>query len=251
MASSDGASRSPSLDPPNSVALPWMRDQPHAETSTWQHTTLTRETRPCPRRDLNPQSQQPRGHWNRQNTSLTITDHRRREQMSLPERHTNTRTGRERFIPYVFYKLGSLLLSILFSIPALCQYDLLLYFSSLNSYLYSAWDESEQKAICCCENIPLCGPQQRVKRTLRITHHSLHALSLKETRRHKCSAFGVSVYIVLNSGCISDLCFHLLTIKIHNFYRYMDDSMLFWVRTEFGLLLLTNTKIKLILILIY
>jgi hypothetical protein len=120
MASSDGASWSPSLDTPNSVGLPWMRDQPHAENSTWEHTTLTRETRPCPRRDLNPQSQQPRGNRNGQNTSLTITDHRRREQMSLPERHANTRTWRARFILYVFYNVGSLLFSILFSIPTLC-----------------------------------------------------------------------------------------------------------------------------------
>jgi hypothetical protein len=65
MASSDGASRSHSLNTPNSVGLPWMRDQPHAENSTWQHTTLTRETRPCPQRDSNPKSQQPCGHWNR------------------------------------------------------------------------------------------------------------------------------------------------------------------------------------------
>jgi hypothetical protein len=32
-------------------------------------------------------------------------------------------------------------------------------------------------------------------------------LSLKETRRHKCSVFGVSNCTFLNSGCISDLCF--------------------------------------------
>jgi len=33
-------------------------DQPNTETSTWQHTTLSRERHPCPRRDSNPQSQQ-------------------------------------------------------------------------------------------------------------------------------------------------------------------------------------------------
>jgi hypothetical protein len=115
----------------------------------------------------------------------------------------------------------------IFTSSTLCQDDLSLYLSNLNSYLFSAWDESEQKPTCCCENIQFCGPQQRIKRTLWIAHHALHALSLKETRRHKCSAFLVTSCIVLNSGCISDLCFHLLTIKIHYIYRYVDDSMLF------------------------
>jgi len=32
-------------------------DQPEAQTSTWQHTTLTRQWHPCLRRDSNPQSQ--------------------------------------------------------------------------------------------------------------------------------------------------------------------------------------------------
>ena len=45
-------------DTPQSVALPWMSDQPDAETSTWQHTTLTTDRLPCPRRDSNPQFQQ-------------------------------------------------------------------------------------------------------------------------------------------------------------------------------------------------
>jgi hypothetical protein len=35
--------------------------QPHAETSTWQHVTLIRDRRPCPRRNSNPKSQQPSG----------------------------------------------------------------------------------------------------------------------------------------------------------------------------------------------
>jgi len=34
------------------------RRQPEAETSTWQHTTLTTERHPCPRRDSKPQPQQ-------------------------------------------------------------------------------------------------------------------------------------------------------------------------------------------------
>jgi hypothetical protein len=43
---------------PHSVGLLWTSDQPHAETPTWQHTALTRDRHPCPRRDSNPQSQQ-------------------------------------------------------------------------------------------------------------------------------------------------------------------------------------------------
>ena len=37
------ASRSHS-DTPHSVGLLWTSDQPNAETSTWQHTTLTRDS---------------------------------------------------------------------------------------------------------------------------------------------------------------------------------------------------------------
>ena len=42
----------------HSVELLWTSDEPVAETSTWQHTTPTRERHPCPRWDSNPQSQQ-------------------------------------------------------------------------------------------------------------------------------------------------------------------------------------------------
>jgi hypothetical protein len=54
------ASRSQS-DSPQSVGLLWTNNQPDAETSTWPHTTLTRDRHPCPRRDSNPQSQQGSG----------------------------------------------------------------------------------------------------------------------------------------------------------------------------------------------
>jgi hypothetical protein len=37
------------------VGLLWASDQSVAETSTWQHTTLTKDRHPCPRRDSNPQ----------------------------------------------------------------------------------------------------------------------------------------------------------------------------------------------------
>jgi hypothetical protein len=54
-------SRSHTLDTPHSVGLLWTSDQPDAETSTLQHTTLTRDSHPCHRRDSNPKSQQQSG----------------------------------------------------------------------------------------------------------------------------------------------------------------------------------------------
>ena len=47
-------------DAPQSVGLLWTSDQPVAETSTQQHTTLTTDRHPYPRWDSNPQSQQAR-----------------------------------------------------------------------------------------------------------------------------------------------------------------------------------------------
>jgi len=44
-----------------SVGLLWTSDQPVAETSTWQHTTLTTDRHSCHMRDLNLQSQQESG----------------------------------------------------------------------------------------------------------------------------------------------------------------------------------------------
>jgi hypothetical protein len=54
------ASRSHS-DKPHSVELLRTSDQPDAETSTWQHTTFTRDRHPSPRLDSNPQFQQMSG----------------------------------------------------------------------------------------------------------------------------------------------------------------------------------------------
>ena len=48
-------------DTPHSVGLLWTSDRPVAETSTCQHTTLTRQKYPCPQRDSNPQTQQVSG----------------------------------------------------------------------------------------------------------------------------------------------------------------------------------------------
>ena len=42
---------------PEWLGLLWTSDQPDAENSIWQHTTLTRDKYPCSRRDSNPQSQ--------------------------------------------------------------------------------------------------------------------------------------------------------------------------------------------------
>ena len=40
-----------------SVRLLWTKDRPVAETTPWQHTTLTRDRHPCHQRCSNPQSQ--------------------------------------------------------------------------------------------------------------------------------------------------------------------------------------------------
>ena len=45
-------------DAAQSVGLLWTSDQLVAETSTWQHTTLTTDKYPCPRWDSSPRSQQ-------------------------------------------------------------------------------------------------------------------------------------------------------------------------------------------------
>jgi len=45
----------------HSVGLLWTSDQPVAVTSTWRHTTLTRDRPTWPRRHSNPQFQQARG----------------------------------------------------------------------------------------------------------------------------------------------------------------------------------------------
>jgi hypothetical protein len=50
------------------AGLLWTDDRPNTETSTWQHTTLTRDRHPCPRQNLHPQTQQMGGRrptpWN-------------------------------------------------------------------------------------------------------------------------------------------------------------------------------------------
>jgi len=43
---------------PHSVGLLWTSDQPVAETSTWQHTALTRKRHVWSRRNSSPQPQQ-------------------------------------------------------------------------------------------------------------------------------------------------------------------------------------------------
>jgi len=48
-------------DTPHSAGLLWTSDQVVAETSSWQHTTLTRDRHPCRLLDSNPQTQQAGG----------------------------------------------------------------------------------------------------------------------------------------------------------------------------------------------
>ena len=48
-------------DAQQSVGLLWTSDQLVAETSTWQHTTLTTDKYPCPQWEMNPRSQQASG----------------------------------------------------------------------------------------------------------------------------------------------------------------------------------------------
>jgi hypothetical protein len=48
-------------DAPHSIGLLWTSDQTVAETSTWQHTTLTTDKHPCHRWDSNSRSQQASG----------------------------------------------------------------------------------------------------------------------------------------------------------------------------------------------
>jgi hypothetical protein len=43
---------------PHSVGLLWTSGRPDAVTSTWQHTTLTRDRHPCHLRDSNPHPSQ-------------------------------------------------------------------------------------------------------------------------------------------------------------------------------------------------
>ena len=55
-------------DTPHSVAPLWTSDQPFAETSTWQHTTLTRDKHECRPVEFEPViagSDRSRSHWGR------------------------------------------------------------------------------------------------------------------------------------------------------------------------------------------
>jgi hypothetical protein len=75
------ASRSHS-DTPHSVGRLWTSDQPDAETSTWQHTTLTTDRHPSPcgiwtrnpsKRAAADQRLRLRGHWDRHLFTLLPT----------------------------------------------------------------------------------------------------------------------------------------------------------------------------------
>ena len=69
-------------DEPQSVGLLWTSDKSVAETSTWQHTTLTTDKHPCPggirthdrsRRAAVDLRLKSRGHWDRQPNSNYAT----------------------------------------------------------------------------------------------------------------------------------------------------------------------------------
>ena len=74
------ASRSHTSETPLSVGLLWTSDQPDAETSTWQHTTLTTDIHaPGGIRTHNHSNRAgadprftPRGHWDRPHFIITI-----------------------------------------------------------------------------------------------------------------------------------------------------------------------------------
>jgi hypothetical protein len=72
-------------DTPHSVGLLWTSDQPNAETSAWQHTTLTTDRHPFPTVVFEPtisegEQQQvlglrPRGHLDRHNNKHNNNKH--------------------------------------------------------------------------------------------------------------------------------------------------------------------------------
>jgi len=55
-----------------SVVLLWMRDRPVTESSTWQHSKISRDRYPSPPRNSNSQAQQSNGHYDRPNICIFI-----------------------------------------------------------------------------------------------------------------------------------------------------------------------------------
>jgi len=68
-------SRSHTIRHAQPVGLPWTSDRPVAETSKWQHTTLTKDRYPCP------------GGIRTHNPSKLATTHPRLRQHGYQERH--------------------------------------------------------------------------------------------------------------------------------------------------------------------
>jgi hypothetical protein len=64
---------------PHSVELLWTSDQPDADTSTWKHTTLTRDRHPCPqthnpsKRAAADPRRRPCSHWDDECSSCIIS----------------------------------------------------------------------------------------------------------------------------------------------------------------------------------
>ena len=65
-------------DTPHWVGLLWTSDQPYAETSTWQHTTLTRDGHRTHNPSKRTHSLESAAHWDRPSSGLLL-----RKQLSL------------------------------------------------------------------------------------------------------------------------------------------------------------------------
>ena len=94
MASPYGASRTHS-DTSHSVRLLWTSDQPVAETSTAQHTTLIIDKHPYPPRDSNSQSQQKRQQNHASDCAATPTGYCRTQPQQF---RGGTKVNNEKYI---------------------------------------------------------------------------------------------------------------------------------------------------------
>jgi hypothetical protein len=79
-------------DTPNSVGLLWTSDQPDAETSTWQHMTLTRNIHPASS-----------GIWNRNHSSERPRTHALDRAATGTGWGIFTRKYCSRFTPHIYH----------------------------------------------------------------------------------------------------------------------------------------------------
>ena len=155
-----------------------MTDQPYADTSMWQHTTLTRERHPCPRRGSKQPTQQSSGTATRlKPAGCWVEDSRhfleifyfpttklqfsvkprlllnivRMSGCSLREKQEETRAGQ---------------------------------YLRLITFLYSPWMSVERLSVCVCVCVKISS--------LKFLHFILHTATIKEqgsTRVHLDKAF--------------------------------------------------------------